>query len=116
MSPEPDPDEHDPPPDPRLLARDWITIWQSEMTALAQDREAGEHWACMMRSWADTAQAAITAMATTLDAAGCARPAAPPGAPPAGAPPDSGRDAELDQLRQRVAGLEHRLAGLEGRG
>ena len=33
-----------PSPDPQAQARDWITIWQSELTALATDREAVDAW------------------------------------------------------------------------
>ena len=30
--------------DTRALARDWITLWQSELTAMAADREMREGW------------------------------------------------------------------------
>lgn len=34
------------------LAEDWITLWQSEIAALAGDREAAESWAGAVASWA----------------------------------------------------------------
>jgi hypothetical protein len=34
--------------DPATLARDWITLWQSELAATAVDREAQETWRFML--------------------------------------------------------------------
>jgi hypothetical protein len=31
--------ESGPPPDLAALARDWVTLWQSELAAIATDRE-----------------------------------------------------------------------------
>ena len=54
-------DRSDPPPsDPagealQELARDWITLWQSELAALAVDREAQETWHVLLSLWAGAA-------------------------------------------------------------
>ncbi len=53
----------------RGLAQDWITLWQSELSALAADPEMRETWQTMMALWAGT-MAAI--------AAGHARAIGPP--------------------------------------
>ena len=37
------------------LARDWITLWQSELAALAADREAQETWQALVALWAGAA-------------------------------------------------------------
>src|SRR6185312_8865732 len=96
------------PPDLRKLAQDWLTLWQSELAALAVDREAQETWHAVLSLWA-----AATAQATGVEhpdrRAGAA---AAPGAAPAAAAPDA-RDAALDRLSRRVADLEARLAELE---
>ncbi|WP_160000728.1 hypothetical protein, partial [Roseomonas sp. 18066] len=42
------------------LAEDWITLWQSEITALAADRELAEAWS----SWAALGAAWMRAAAT----------------------------------------------------
>ncbi|WP_237217610.1 hypothetical protein, partial [Falsiroseomonas oryziterrae] len=34
------------------LAEDWITLWQTEIAALAADREAAEAWAAAASAWA----------------------------------------------------------------
>ncbi len=39
-----DPDGPEQAFDPAQIARDWITVWQSELAALATDREAQEAW------------------------------------------------------------------------
>ena len=49
-------------PDLQELARDWITLWQSELAALAADREAQESWQAMMSLWAGAAAAMLNAM------------------------------------------------------
>ncbi len=54
-------DRSDPPPgdpageDLQGLARDWITLWQSELAALAVDREAQETWHVLLSLWAGAA-------------------------------------------------------------
>ena len=41
-------------PDPRKLAQDWITLWQSELSAMAADPEMRESWQTLMALWAGT--------------------------------------------------------------
>src|SRR5665213_514063 len=102
------------------LARDWITLWQSELAALAADREAQESWQAILALWAGAANAMLAAAPRTWaspgprspagprshagpasappahdPADGRARTAVPPGAAPAAAAPDA-RDAEID--------------------
>jgi len=38
-------------PDLRALARDWITLWQSELAATAADRELAEGWQQLAALW-----------------------------------------------------------------
>ncbi len=104
------------PGSPQAIAADWITIWQSEMAALATDREMHEAWTRMVALWAQTAQAAArllpATLATTADgAAGRAGPAAPPRPTPAMAAFDA-RDAALQRLADRVEELERKLRAL----
>src|SRR5208282_3800556 len=99
-------------PDLEALARDWVTLWQSELAAIAADREAQESWQAIVALWAGTAGAMLTAAprswishagpghagpATVQPAteaapheptAGRAGVAAPPGAAAAAAAPD----------------------------
>lgn len=110
------------------LARDWITLWQSELTALASDPEAVEAWTRLMSLWAASATAALSMMPRGGPAhdPSAAWPFAPPGAAPAGAPPDArgvarngggGGDGVLARILERLDGIERRLAALEvGRG
>jgi uncharacterized protein YceH (UPF0502 family) len=102
------------------VARDWITLWQSELTAAAADRELQETWQTLAGLWAGVAGAMLRQMPRgTAD--GRSGSSAPPGsagaAPPAraaaaAAAPDA-RDAEIDRLARRVADLEQRLANIE---
>jgi hypothetical protein len=106
-------------PDLRALARDWITLWQSELAALAVDREAQETWHTMLALWAGAAGAMLTAAprerpgrGAPRHAGGHAGPAASPGTAPAAAAPDP-RDAEIERLARHVRELEARLAEIE---
>jgi hypothetical protein len=113
-------------PDPRKLAQDWITLWQSELSAMAADPEMRESWQTMMALWAGT----MSAMLCSLPRGG---PSEQPGNPaadrhdrahrqtraadaprptPTDAAPDA-RDAEIERLARNVAALERRLADLE---
>jgi hypothetical protein len=102
-------------PDLQQVARDWITLWQSELTAAATDRELQETWQTLAGLWAGIAGAMVHAMPRGLTDNG--RPhtpgaAAPARAAPAAAAPDA-RDAEIDRLARRLADLERRLADVE---
>jgi hypothetical protein len=105
-------------PDPRKLAQDWITLWQSELTAMAADPEMREAWQTVMALWAGTMSTMLRAMPRTPAAdrhdgtGGKARTADAPRTAPAAAAPDA-RDAEIDRLARHVATLERRLADLE---
>jgi hypothetical protein len=111
------------------LARDWITLWQSELAALASDPEAVEAWTRLLSLWAGAAAAGLR-MAPRADAVHdpyAARTAAPPRAAAAGAPSDAGGvaghggrgsdDDVLARILDRLDAIERRLAALEvGRG
>ena len=88
--------------DLRAVAEDWITIVQSELAALATDREAGEIAKTMLAIWAKAATAMV---------AGDAGPAGSPRAAPAAAASAAGRD-ELAALHRRIDELERLVAEL----
>ncbi|HEX7390530.1 MAG TPA: hypothetical protein VF286_10495 [Acidiphilium sp.] len=117
------------------LARDWIVLWQSELAAMAQDREMREAWTGLLTLWAGAANSAIdiarrTAQQAAQKAAqkavrGAARherehvvtrrPArtdAPARPSPGDSAPASGGDT-VERLHRRIAELEERLATLE---
>jgi hypothetical protein len=105
------------PPDPQSLARDWITIWQSELAALATDREMHEAWLRLVGLWADAANAAARLLpgpAAVEPAGGRTGAVAAAGAAPAMAAPDP-RDAAIERLAARVEELERRLAERDSR-
>jgi hypothetical protein len=93
------------------VARDWITLWQSELSALAADRELHEALQRLAAIWGRAGQAMIAAGPADGPAGG-AGPAAPARPAAAAAAPDA-RDAELERLRHRVEQLERRIAELE---
>jgi len=98
--------------DPQQVARDWITIWQSEMKAAATDRELLEGFRTLVDQWAQAAQAAASLLPGAHDAArGCAGAGAAAGAAAAAAAPDA-RDAAIERLAERVAELERLVARL----
>lgn len=103
-------------PDLLELARDWITLWQSELSALATDREAQEAWQKLISLWAGTASALLAPAASPAGSGersnGHARAAAAAGTAAVAASPDP-RDAEIERLRGRVDTLERRLADVE---
>ena len=54
-------DPEPPAPDLEALARDWITLWQSELAAIAADREMQESWQAILALWAGAAGAILAA-------------------------------------------------------
>jgi len=107
--------------------QDWVTIWQSELNALATDREPQQIWLRLVESWAVRARAAgafLPACAQSMpghDGASGRAPAEPSArAAPSAAAPDAGdserQRADLERLARRVAELERRLAELGGDG
>jgi hypothetical protein len=105
-------------PDPRKLAQDWITLWQSELSAMAADPELRESWQTVMALWAGTMAAVMRAQPREKAAGrhdrtgGQAGAADAPRSAPAPAASDA-RDAEIERLARNVAVLERRLAELE---
>jgi hypothetical protein len=103
-------------PDLQTVTADWITIWQSELAAMAIDREMHEAWVRMMTVWAQATSAAarLLPLSPSVRAdgpAGHAGSAAPPGAAAAMAAPDA-RDAAIQRLADRVDELERRIRTL----
>jgi hypothetical protein len=105
-------------PDPRKLAQDWITLWQSELSAMAADPEIRESWQTIMALWAGTMSTMLRGLpreqhTARRDGSGgrTGTPDAP--RPPAAAAAPDARDAEIDRLARHVAALERRLAELE---
>lgn len=101
--------------EPRMSEQieDWLTIWQSELSAMVLDRELQEGALRLVEAWASQARTVLRAMAPAIDAA--SRPAGPvsaPGSPPPDAAPDA-RDPAISALQQRIDELERRLARLE---
>ena len=87
--------------------QDWITIWQSELSALAVDREAHEGLVALSQAWASLAHDRDDGPA------GRAGADAPPGTAAPGAA--SGPGDEIDRLRRRIAELERAAAAAGGR-
>ena len=96
---------------PAGLWDDWVTIWQSELNAMATDREAQLAFARLLALWADGARAVGAWLPD--EPPGGAGSAAPAGAAAAAAAPDA-RDIAIERLARRVEELERRLAGLDG--
>jgi hypothetical protein len=111
--------------------QDWVTIWQSELSALATDREAQQAWMRLVEIWAAHARAAGAFLPARTQgaphlrpghdgAAGRARTEPSAGAASAPAASDAGdherqRD-DIGRLARRVEELERRLAELGGNG
>jgi hypothetical protein len=112
------------PLDLERLAHDWITLWQSELSAMAADRELQETWQATLALWAGVASAAVTAFVRPPRRpgppfgdghdGGATRPE-PPAWPTAAAAAPDARDAEVERLTRHVASLEARLEELERR-
>jgi len=92
------------------LAEDWVCLWQSELTAMAADRELRESWVALVTLWGASAQSALGILRhdPPRRAAGAAQPPRPA---PAAAAPAPGLD-EIERLNRRIAELEQRLARL----
>jgi hypothetical protein len=105
------------PTDYDSLAKRYLDLWQSQLSALSSDRQLTETMARMLATTnASMAAAFETARRAHADARqrdATAGGAAPGAAPAAAAPPDG--TAELGQLRARVELLERRVAELEAR-
>jgi hypothetical protein len=106
------------PPDLQQLARDWIELWESELTALASDREAREAWQAILSLWAGAAMTLFNAAPSSRDrrgmrSDGSGRQADAAGTAAADAASDP-RNAEIERLSRRLTALEARLAELEG--
>jgi len=103
------------------LAEDWVALWQSEMAAMAADRELRESWTGLLALWAGAVGAALQLApewrgfdAAVRNANGAAGAAQPAGAPPAAAASDLSGD-EARRLYERIAELESRLSTFERR-
>jgi hypothetical protein len=122
-------------PDPQKLAQDWITLWQSELSAMAADPEMRDSWQTLMAVWAGTMSAMLRGLPRPPSygerhgdpyaeqrgdpatdrydrTGGQPGTADAPRATPADATSDA-RDAEIERLARHVATLERRLADLE---
>jgi hypothetical protein len=100
-----------PPPDLQAIARDWVTIWQSELSAMASDRELQNAWIQLVGTWSNAAELMTRLLPAGRHdtASGCAGAASPAGSAAPVAPSDD-RDAAIQRLADRVADLERRLA------
>jgi len=95
------------------LAEDWVSLWQSELTAMAADRELRESFMAMVTLWGATATSTLAALRTPHESPfRKAPPPQPPGPPSAAAAPVARLD-EIEQLHRRIAELEQRLALFE---
>jgi len=104
---------------------DWITIWQSELSALATDQEMQQAWSTLVGMWATGARAAAALLPPALH-----QPSPPDGSPrrprpkpparpaPIAAASDAGQPETdrgiIERLARRVEELERRLAELDG--
>jgi hypothetical protein len=99
-----------PPPDPSAIATDWLTIWQSELSAMITDVELQDTLMRLVAIWAETAARMARLMPLgPHDTA--ARPPGPatPSRPAAPVAASDDRDAAIRELAERVAQLERRL-------
>ncbi len=104
------------------MARDWITIWQSELNAAATDRELVEGYMRLVDQWAQAAQAAASLLPGPApspsdcdDAAHRRAGAGAQAGPAAAADAPDARDLAIRELAGRVADLERILAELASR-
>lgn len=90
------------------LAKDLVSLWQSELTALAVDREMQEGWSKLVELWAQlvTMAASLLPHETSPGGAAPAQPSWPTAV-------DAASGVGLDEtrwLRRRIAELEQQLA------
>ncbi len=97
--------------------RDWVALWQSELTALATDREVSEAWTRLLDLWSGFASTMLPASQVMTD-----HDNNEPSAPtkihgstrsPSGAPASGSRGDAIKRLERRVTQLEKRLAAVE---
>ncbi len=98
------------PASPAALWQDWITIWQSELNAMATDREVPLALTRLVALWAEGARAAGAWLPDGSAGRAGTKPSA--GAETAAAAPDP-RDLAIERLARRVEELERRLGGLD---
>jgi uncharacterized protein YceH (UPF0502 family) len=109
-------------PDYDALAKRYLDLWQSQLSALSSDRQLTETMARLLAttnaSMAAAFETARRAHAEVRNAAGDAAAgssaAAAAGSPAAAAAPADGA-SDLGQLRARLDALEQRVAQLESR-
>jgi hypothetical protein len=108
-------------PSPADTWQDWVTIWQSELNALATDREAQQAWAKLVAVWAAQARAAgafLPGRGFDDPASGRTRAEPPAGPAAPAAAPDAGiveqQRLAIEHLARRVEELERRLRELGG--
>ncbi len=92
------------------LAKDLVAMWQSEITAMAADRELRESWAVFAALWAQYANTAANFLPHD-PASRSSGPAQQAGATPLAVAPQPGL-GEVERLNLRVAELEQKLAEL----
>lgn len=94
------------------LAEDWVTIWRSELAAMATDREAAEHLQVALAGWL-AASAVMRAFERDgfADAAG-SRARTDAAARPPAAPAASDAGDTIAALERRVAELERRITAI----
>jgi hypothetical protein len=91
------------------LAKDFMAMWHSELTAIAADREVWESWTALMVLWSNAATAALAYQRDSAPGSAVATQPTRPAAAAAASEP--GLD-EIGRLNRRVAELEQQLAGL----
>ncbi|MDE8345116.1 MAG: hypothetical protein POH28_02905 [Acidocella sp.] len=103
------------------LAKDWVAMWQSELSAMGTDRELRETWATLMGLWAEptllniwAAQAQSMWTRPARDPARSPNASQPPGSTPAAAASQPGLD-EISRLTRRIDELEQSLERLIAR-
>jgi hypothetical protein len=100
------------------LARDWITLWQSELNAIALDPESLRSWRSTIQTWSTFATCVLQMMPKASPKLPDDAERTPPwseskarAASTASAPDP--RDDEIIRLSQHIAQLERRMANLE---